>query len=191
MHTVEAILAAADVLGDEALLERATGVLRFVCDQARGRGWRIAEHYDAHWQVMAHYNLDQPTHPFRPYGATPGFVYTTDFDGVPVVRERMHWVLAEAVGAGSVLARALEEAGDIEAARIWRSRVQEWWGYAQEHLVEAPGRWIHELDRENVRSTRTWTGKPDVYHATQMALLPRLPIAPTFAAALREGLLDS
>lgn len=28
-----------------------------------------------------------------------GFVYTTDFHGEPIVRERMHWVLCEAVGA--------------------------------------------------------------------------------------------
>lgn len=28
-----------------------------------------------------------------------GFVYTTDFEGNPIVRDRMHWVLCEAIGA--------------------------------------------------------------------------------------------
>jgi mannose/cellobiose epimerase-like protein (N-acyl-D-glucosamine 2-epimerase family) len=33
-------------------------------------------------------------------------------------------------------------------------------------------------------------GKPDVYHALQATLLPRLPIAPSIAGALRDGLLS-
>src|SRR4029450_9029335 len=32
-----------------------------------------------------------------------GFVYTTDWDGTPVVRDRMHWVLAEAISAAAAL----------------------------------------------------------------------------------------
>ena len=31
-----------------------------------------------------------------------------------------------------------------------------------------------------------WSGKPDVYHALQATLLPRLPLSPMFAAALRS-----
>ena len=33
-----------------------------------------------------------------------GFVYTTDWDGSPVVRDRMHWVVAEAICAAAALA---------------------------------------------------------------------------------------
>ena len=33
----------------------------------------------------------------------PGFVYTTNWAGQPVVRQRMHWVLAEAVAAAAAL----------------------------------------------------------------------------------------
>ena len=33
----------------------------------------------------------------------PGFVYTTDWDGTPVVRHRMHWVAAEATATAAVL----------------------------------------------------------------------------------------
>ncbi|EEH65220.1 hypothetical protein HMPREF0058_1920, partial [Actinomyces urogenitalis DSM 15434] len=31
----------------------------------------------------------------------PGFVYTTDFAGEPVVHERMHWVVCEGVSAAA------------------------------------------------------------------------------------------
>lgn len=240
MHTVEASLAAADVLGDVELLDRATRVLKFVYDQASQRDWRIPEHFDREWQVIPDYNVDEPAHPFRPYGVTPGhalewarlmlhargalrnagrevdpwmlegaqalmeaairdgwdvdgepgFVYTTDFDGHPIVHERMHWVLCEAIGLAAVLAQALEDEGENEKATRLREQMEEWWDYAQQYLVEAPGRWTHELDSDNVKSTGTWSGKPDVYHAAQMVLLPRLPVAPTFAAALRDGLLE-
>ena len=35
--------------------------------------------------------------------AAPGIVYTTDWDGKPVVHDRMHWTLAEAINTSSVL----------------------------------------------------------------------------------------
>ena len=34
----------------------------------------------------------------------PGFVYTTDWSGRPVVSQRMHWVAAEAISAAAALA---------------------------------------------------------------------------------------
>ena len=37
-----------------------------------------------------------------------GFVYTTDFEGNPIVRDRMHWVLCEAIGASVALRKAKE-----------------------------------------------------------------------------------
>ena len=40
-------------------------------------------------------------------------------------------------------------------------------------------------------SGTVWTGKPDIYHAFQATLVPRLPLTPTLAGALRDGLLDS
>ena len=40
----------------------------------------------------------------------PGLVYTTDWDGRPVVHERMHWVLAEAINTSAVLYRVTEKA---------------------------------------------------------------------------------
>ena len=38
--------------------------------------------------------------------------------------------------------------------------------------------------RTNRPAAGTWAGKPDVYHAYQATLFPRLPVAPTLGAAL-------
>lgn len=109
-----------------------------------------------------------------------GFVYTTDWSGVPVVRQRMHWVLAEALGAAEALHRIT---GDARYA----SDSERGWTYADRHLVDhAHGSWHHELDPTNRPAATVWPGKPDVYHAYQAALLPALPLVPSFAAALSQ-----
>ncbi|WP_062520482.1 AGE family epimerase/isomerase [Demequina silvatica] len=110
----------------------------------------------------------------------PGFVYTTDWNGAPVVRERMHWVLAEAVNAAEALRQVT---GDARYAADARS----WWEYADAHLIDHErGSWHHELDTANRPAGTVWPGKPDVYHAYQAVVLPELPIAPSFATALRD-----
>ena len=114
----------------------------------------------------------------------PGLVYTVGWDGRPVVRQRMHWVLCEAAAAAATLWRVTGE----EAYAAWHAT---WWTYADAHLLDrADGSWHHELDPANRPAAGTWAGKPDVYHAFQATLVPRLPVAPTFATALRAGLLD-
>ena len=108
----------------------------------------------------------------------PGFVYTVDWTGSPVVRLRMHWVLAEAVAAAAALGR---RTGDPRYERWERT----WWAYAEAHLVDRErGSWRHELDPANRPSSTVWSGKPDVYHAFGAALLPRLPLAPAPAVVL-------
>lgn len=114
----------------------------------------------------------------------PGFVYTTDWQGVPVVRERMHWVAAEAIAAAAALHR---RTGEESFARSYG----EWWDYVVTHLRDAQlGSWHHELDPANRPQATVWPGKPDLYHAVQATLLPRLPLAPSLATAvaLSEGL---
>ena len=108
----------------------------------------------------------------------PGFVYTTDWDGVPVVHDRMHWVVAEGIGAAAVL-------GEEAAYR-------DWWRYAVTYLLDLErGSWRHQLDRGNRPVATVWPGKPDLYHAVQATLIPRLPEAPGMAKALAEGRLRS
>ncbi|HET7358102.1 MAG TPA: AGE family epimerase/isomerase [Nocardioidaceae bacterium] len=231
MHSVEALLAAADVTGDASLRARALRVTdRVVHRLAAGNSWRIPEHLDASYRPDLDYNRDQPAHPFRPFGATvghslewsrlavqlhaalggeapdwlvgdarhlfetavhdgwavdgaPGFVYTVDWDGNPVVRQRMHWVAAESTAA----AAALHAATGSPSYAGW---YDQWWAYIAASFVdEGLGSWHHELSPDNRPSSLTWNGKPDLYHAFQATLLPRVPLAPTLATALAGGLL--
>ena len=231
MHSVEALLSAADVLDDDSLRDRARRVVtRVVHDLARSHDWRIPEHFDPSWTPQLEYNADEPAHPFRPYGATighwlewarlalhlraglgdaapdwllddarslfdaavregwavdgaDGFVYTVDWSGRPVVHERMHWVAAEATATAAALHVATGEASYAD----WYAT---WWDHVADHFVDRElGSWHHELSRTNGPSSATWAGKPDTYHAFQATLLPRLPLAPTLATALRDGLL--
>ncbi|HLT84814.1 MAG TPA: AGE family epimerase/isomerase [Phototrophicaceae bacterium] len=108
----------------------------------------------------------------------PGFVYTTDWSGAPVVRARMHWVAAEAICTSTALHRATGEPAHAED-------IARWWAYADEHLIDTRhGSWHHELDAANEPAGTTWPGKPDAYHAYQAALMADVPLAPSFASAL-------
>ena len=113
-----------------------------------------------------------------------GFVYTVDWSGRPVVRQRMHWVAAEAIGAAAALAAATGE----PAYERWYAT---WWDHVAEVFRDpAGGSWWHELGPDNRPAETVWWGKPDVYHALQATLLPRLPAAPGLARALAEVRLD-
>ncbi|TIC88948.1 AGE family epimerase/isomerase [Nocardioides sp. GY 10113] len=114
----------------------------------------------------------------------PGFVYTVDWSGRPVVRQRFHWVAAEAVAAAAALHRATGE-------ERFAHDLDRWWGYAADHLVDRRGgSWWHELDPANAVARTVWKEKADLYHAVQATLIPRLPLAPALAPALAAGLLD-
>lgn len=115
---------------------------------------------------------------------SPGFVYTVDWASRPVVQARMHWVIAEAIAAAAVLFR-------VTGKDVWAHRYETWWEYASTYFADPEhGSWFHELDADHELATTTWEGKPDVYHVVQTALIPRLPVTPTLAAALRDDLLD-
>lgn len=108
----------------------------------------------------------------------PGFIYTTDWTGEPVVRDRFHWVLAEAIAASTVLAQRTGRSSYIEKYALW-------WDYARNHLIDTRhGSWYHELDPDNQPAGRVWPGKPDLYHAVQAVLLPTLPLQAGLASAL-------
>ncbi len=107
-----------------------------------------------------------------------GFVYTVDWEGRPVVGERMHWVAAEAVAAAAALWRATGSSSYAE-------QHARWWSHVREAVVDLEGgSWWHELDPSLRPASTTWDGKPDVYHAVQATLLARLPPAPALAVAL-------
>ncbi|SDC98222.1 AGE family epimerase/isomerase [Glycomyces harbinensis] len=114
-----------------------------------------------------------------------GFVYTVDWDGRPVVRQRMHWVAAEAIAAAAALHRRTGE-------QRFADRYAAWWDHAERHFIDREhGSWRHELDPDNTPAASVWPGKPDLYHAVQATLVPRLPLAPGIARALREDRLST
>ena len=108
-----------------------------------------------------------------------GIVYTLDWNNQPVVRERLHWTLAEA----SAAAAALLQRTDEHEYEVW---YQQFWDYIDLHLIDRlNGSWHHELGIDNQPSENIWPGKPDLYHAYQATLLPRLPLAISLASALK------
>lgn len=114
-----------------------------------------------------------------------GIVYTTDFSARPVVHERMHWTICEGISAACAFAQYFAHNNDPREEQMMQLR-ETLVAYAREYLIEAPGRWIHELDMHNQPSGRTWPGKPDIYHAAQAMLMPQLPLTPCFAGAFAQ-----
>ncbi len=96
----------------------------------------------------------------------PGICYTTDWQGKPVVHDRMHWTLAEAINTSSVLYRTVGDdryAGDYETFMEYLDNTV---------LDHKNGSWFHQLDRNNNPIGTVWPGKSDLYHALQATLIP-------------------
>ena len=241
MHTVEAFLAAADVLEDERYRIRAGRIIDRVIGWARENNWRIPEHFTDRWEPDLECSKDRPDDPFKPYGATPGhgiewarlivqwavstfgdsatsgngaapgngvapgdsaagspqiaaqaapyieaacslydravtdawdadgapgLCYTTDWNGVPVVHDRMHWTLAEAINSSAVLYRTTKDPRYEEDYAMFMQ-------YLDTCVLDhVNGSWFHQLDRRNRVIGTVWPGKSDLYHALQAMLIP-------------------
>ncbi len=108
----------------------------------------------------------------------PAIPYTTDWHGSPVVEERFHWVIGEAVLAAEALKTYTGE-------QIYDGFARRWWSEIDEHFVTEKG-WVHELSPTMGPSARTWSGKPDAYHAFNAVTLPSLPLAPCPAKTIER-----
>lgn len=70
MHLTEALMAAFEATGDRSYLDKAESVADLIIRRRAGElGFRVAEHFDADWQLDLDY---QGSEMFRPSGATPG-----------------------------------------------------------------------------------------------------------------------
>ncbi|MBH3449185.1 AGE family epimerase/isomerase [Pseudomonas putida] len=108
----------------------------------------------------------------------PGYVYTLDWAGQPVVHARLHWVHAEACAAAAAL---LQRTGEAHYEQWYRNG----WDFIASHFIDTHGgSWHHELDATNQPAGTIWPGKPDLYHAYQALLLPGLPLASSLASNL-------
>lgn len=216
MHTVEAFLAAADVLEDEKYRVRAGRITDTVIGWAKDNDYRIPEHFTSDWEPNLECNSDKKDDPFKPYGATPGhgiewarlivqwatstaslhdekrkeyievaeklynravedgwnadgapgICYTTGWDGKPIVHDRMHWTLAEAINSSAVLFRVT---GKEKYAKDYEAFMEYLDTFVIDHVN---GSWFHQLDQNNKLLTTVWPGKSDIYHALQATLIP-------------------
>ena len=230
MHTVEAFLAAADVLGDEKYRVRCGRIIDSVLVWARENNWRIPEHFNNKWVADLECNAEKPDDPFKPYGATPGhgmewarliiqwalstyatveeagayveaaeslynravsdawnadgapgIAYTTDWNGKPVVHDRMHWTLAEAINTSAVLYR-------VTGNQKYACDYAEFMAYLDDKVLDhVHGSWYHQLDRNNGLLGTVWPGKSDLYHALQATLIPYYPVNVSIALAVKQN----
>jgi mannose/cellobiose epimerase-like protein (N-acyl-D-glucosamine 2-epimerase family) len=110
----------------------------------------------------------------------PGIVYTTDWEGNPVVHDRMHWTLAEAINTSAVLYRVTNKPE-------YADRYAEFMQYLDEKVLDhVNGSWFHQLDRNNQLIGTVWPGKSDIYHALQSTLIPYYSPAVSIAPAVKK-----
>jgi sulfoquinovose isomerase len=70
MHLCEALMAAYEATADRIYLEKAERIASLIIDRhARASDWRVAEHFDEHWNIDRGYEGNPM---FRPRGTTPG-----------------------------------------------------------------------------------------------------------------------
>ena len=232
MHTVEAFLAAGDVIGDKKYHIRAGRIIDHVIGWAEDNNWRIPEHFTKEWVADLDCNRDRPDDPFKPYGATPGhgiewarlitqwtlancgeekeklekhlqaaenlyttaikdgwnadgapgIVYTTDWNGKPVVHDRMHWTLAEAINTSAAL---YQVTGKEKYAKDYAAFMK----YLDEVVMDHEnGSWFHQLDEQNHLKRTVWPGKSDLYHALQSTLIPYHKADTSIAPAVKKKL---
>lgn len=111
----------------------------------------------------------------------PGIVYTTDWNGKPVVHDRMHWTLAEAINTAAVLWRATGK-------KEYADRYAEFLQYLDETVWDSSvGSWFEQLDRSNRLLGTVWPGKPDLYHAFQAVMIPYCAYDTSIAAAVKRN----
>lgn len=109
----------------------------------------------------------------------PGIVYTTDWEGKPIVHDRMHWTLAEAINSAAVLYH-------VTGKEKYASDYAEFMAYLDDKVLDhVHGSWFHQLDRENNVIGTVWPGKSDIYHALQAVLIPYSAVDVSIAPAVK------
>ena len=110
----------------------------------------------------------------------PGICYTTDWNGKPVVHDRMHWTLAEAINTSAVLHQ-------VTGNEKYAADYAEFMKYLDEKVLDhVNGSWFHQLDRENNLLETVWPGKSDIYHALQAMLIPYCDPGLSIAVAVKK-----
>ena len=110
----------------------------------------------------------------------PGIVYTTDWNGKPIVHDRMHWTLAEAINTSATLAH-------VTGKEKYAADYAEFMKYLDEKVLDhVHGSWFHQLDQQNNLLETVWPGKSDIYHALQATLIPYYDPSLSIAVAVKK-----
>ena len=110
----------------------------------------------------------------------PGIVYTTDWEGKPIVHDRMHWTLAEAINSAAVLYRVTKK-------QKYADDYAEFMKYLDDKVLDhVNGSWFHQLDLNNQVIGTVWPGKSDIYHALQAVLIPYSVVDKSIALAVKQ-----
>ena len=111
----------------------------------------------------------------------PGIAYTTDWNGNPVVHDRMHWTLAEAINTSALLYHVV---GKEQYASDYAAFME----YLDSTVLDHQnGSWFHQLDSQNHLLGTVWPGKSDLYHAVQATLIPYSRPDLSIAVAVKEA----
>lgn len=111
----------------------------------------------------------------------PGIAYTTDWEGVPVVTDRMHWTLAEAINTSAVLYNVTNDNKFSDDYAVYME-------YLDEFVHDkVNGSWFHQLDEDNNVIGTVWPGKSDLYHAFQSTIIPYSDVAVSIAKAVKNN----
>lgn len=114
-----------------------------------------------------------------------GIVYTTDWEGKPVVMDRMHWTLAEAINTSAVLYR-------VTANKKYADDFSQFVMYLDTKVHDKiNGSWFHQLDKDNKVIGTVWPGKSDIYHALQAMLIPYNDVDTSIAASVYKNMKKS
>ena len=110
-----------------------------------------------------------------------GIVYTTDWEGKPVVHDRMHWTLAEAINTAAILYHLTQKTK-------YSDDYAEFMEYLDEEVLDhVNGSWFHQLDQHNHLMGTVWPGKSDIYHALQATLISYHTPEVSIALAVKEN----
>lgn len=109
-----------------------------------------------------------------------GIVYTTDWNGKPVIHDRMHWTLAEAINTSAVLYHVTKK-------EIYKEDYAQFLKYLEEQVLDpVNGSWFHQLNEKNQVMNTVWPGKSDIYHALQATLIPYYAPEVSIVTAIKE-----
>lgn len=109
-----------------------------------------------------------------------GLVYTTDWEGKPVIHDRMHWTLAEAINTSSVL-------WQITNNQRYANDYSKFMKYLDEKVLDHEnGSWFHQLNEKNEVIGTVWPGKSDLYHAFQATWIPYGNAAVSIASDVKQ-----